>query len=83
MAYQDIASANAILNHEITATRNFFAGVGAKFTSVLNAMAMASAGQRRAEKVEALWSKSDAELAQMGLKRENIVYHVFGDLFYV
>ncbi|MFN3210414.1 MAG: hypothetical protein ACE369_15690 [Roseovarius sp.] len=32
--------------------------------------------------IEELASKSDEELAQMGIKREDIVRHVFQDLFY-
>ena len=37
----------------------------------------------RRDQIEALEAKSDAELAQMGLKRDLIAYHVFRDLFYV
>lgn len=37
---------------------------------------------RRAE-IEALEAKSDAELAAMGLRRENIPQYVFRDLFYI
>ncbi len=33
--------------------------------------------------IEALEAKTDAELAAMGLRRENIVHHVFRDLYYV
>ena len=36
---------------------------------------------RRAQ-IEALEAKTDAELAEMGLKRDQIAYHVFHDLFY-
>ncbi len=32
--------------------------------------------------IEQLNEKSDEELAQMGIKREDIVRHVFQDLFY-
>ena len=40
-----------------------------------------SMGEARARKdlCDALYSKSDAELAMMGLKREDIVRHVFRD----
>ncbi|EAQ23542.1 MULTISPECIES: hypothetical protein [unclassified Roseovarius] len=36
----------------------------------------------RRNRIEALEAKSDAELARMGLRREDIAYHVFKDLFY-
>ncbi len=36
----------------------------------------------RRDQIEALEAKSDAELAEMGLKRDQIAYHVFHDLFY-
>ncbi|CUH65629.1 hypothetical protein TG4357_01966 [Thalassovita gelatinovora] len=37
----------------------------------------------RSAEIEALNAKTDAELAAMGLKRENIAYYVFRDMFYV
>ncbi|CUH75129.1 DUF1127 domain-containing protein [Tropicibacter naphthalenivorans] len=37
----------------------------------------------RMQKVERLQALSDDQLAKMGLKRENIVQHVFGDIMYV
>lgn len=36
----------------------------------------------RRDKIVALEAKSDAELAAMGLRREDIPFHVFHDLFY-
>ncbi|MBQ0752509.1 MAG: hypothetical protein KBT70_20130 [Roseovarius sp.] len=36
----------------------------------------------RRNRIEALEAKSDAELARMGLRRDEIAYHVFKDLFY-
>lgn len=36
----------------------------------------------RRDRIEALEAKSDVELARMGIRRENIPYHVFRDLFY-
>ncbi len=37
----------------------------------------------RSEQIALLESKSDAELAQMGIRRDRIVHHVFRDLFTV
>ena len=36
----------------------------------------------RRDRIVALEAKSDAELEAMGIRRENIAYHVFQDLFY-
>lgn len=37
----------------------------------------------RVGQVEALNAKSDKELSDMGLKRDNIVHYVFRDTFYI
>ncbi|MDF3414174.1 hypothetical protein HKX54_06880 [Sulfitobacter sp. M57] len=87
MAYQDFAStstdASAVLNNEITATRNFFIRLGLKIENVVNKMAMSSTGQRRVDQVHMLQAKSDAELDKMGIKRDDIVHFVFRDLYYL
>ena len=38
--------------------------------------------QSRRDQIEALEAKSDAELDRMGIRRDQIAYHVFKDLFY-
>jgi hypothetical protein len=57
------------------------------FRAVLHAIAdffeNAAASNRRVRQVQYLQSLTDEELAQRGLKRENIVHHVFSDLYYV
>lgn len=58
----------------------------AAFSGVLSAvgtrfLAAAEKSSRR-DQIAALEAKSDAELAKMGIKRDNIAYHVFNDLFY-
>ncbi|MCF3593668.1 hypothetical protein LZG00_06620 [Rhodobacteraceae bacterium LMO-12] len=45
-------------------------------------MAHADARSRRSE-IEALESRSDAELAAMGIKRDQIVHYVFRDLIHI
>lgn len=57
------------------------AHVGAFFGNIANAMVANSAGQRRLDRVTALQAKTDAELAAMNIKRDNIVHHVFKDLY--
>ncbi len=39
--------------------------------------------QGRRAQVEALYAKSDAELADIGLTRDQIARRVFGDLYYI
>lgn len=36
----------------------------------------------RREQVDALEAKSDAELAGLGLRRDQIIHHVYRDLYY-
>lgn len=38
--------------------------------------------QSRRDRIEMLEAKSDQELARLGIRREDIVYHVFRDRFY-
>lgn len=38
--------------------------------------------QVRRARIEALEAKSDEELARLGIRRDEIAYHVFKDLFY-
>lgn len=59
--------------------QGFFARLAQRLSAGFEAHARAMS--RRAE-IERLEAKSDAELAQMGLKREEIARRVFGDLFY-
>lgn len=54
-----------------------------KFTAALvRGLEAQAAVTGRRNRIEALEAKSDEELARMGLRREDIAYHVFKDLFY-
>ena len=55
--------------------KNFFSMVG-------EAMTLSAAAEVRLRRIEALNAKSDAELAQMGLRRQDIPSYVFRDLMY-
>lgn len=59
-----------------------FAALSAMMTSIGNGFIVAADASSRRDKIEALEAKSDAELAKMGIKRDNIVHHVFKDLYY-
>ena len=58
------------------AVRGFLSSVG-------TAMIVSSSYNARVHKVQALQAKSDEELAAMNIKRDEIVHHVFHDLYYI
>ena len=57
-------------------TASFFARFG-------RALIAASAGQGRLDEATRLRAKTDAELAEIGLKRDDIVHHVFRDIYWL
>ncbi|NNK77667.1 MAG: hypothetical protein HKP40_03045 [Litoreibacter sp.] len=59
---------------------SIFAEVVAFFARLGKSFQFAQQAQTRIATMERLYDKSDAELAAMGLKRENITHHVFKDL---
>lgn len=59
---------------------NIFAGF---FRSIFNALVFLAESDHRMKSIERLTAMSDDELAQRGLKREDIVRHVFRDSLYV
>ncbi|MFT6674519.1 MAG: hypothetical protein ACJAVM_000702 [Sulfitobacter sp.] len=83
MAYHDITEPAQVLNRELALTRAVFDRISGFFSALGHALMTNSAGQQRVNRVQRLQAKSDAELATMNLKREDIVHHVFKDLYYV
>ncbi|KIN76510.1 hypothetical protein [Sulfitobacter mediterraneus] len=83
MAYNDIASPAEVLGREITMTRNLLDAIANSFFKFGRAIMTNSAGQRRIDRVERLRAKSDAELAELNIKRDDIVHYVFKDIYYV
>ncbi|MEN9061681.1 DUF1127 domain-containing protein [Ponticoccus litoralis] len=59
---------------------NVFARIGNR---IMNALVMVAEANGRVKQIEHLQSMSDAELARRGIKRDEIVYHVFRDLSHV
>lgn len=53
------------------------------FASIVRGMTNYADTRSRRDKIEALEAKSDEELARMGIRRDEIAYHVFRDLYYV
>ncbi|GAA6164157.1 hypothetical protein NBRC116590_18610 [Pelagimonas sp. KU-00592-HH] len=57
--------------------------LAAPFVAVGNFLIAIGEANSRAEKANRLQQMSDAELAARGIKREDIVRHVFKDIYYV
>ncbi|WP_299410438.1 hypothetical protein [uncultured Roseobacter sp.] len=79
MAYHSTHIDNGLgrsLHTVFGALRSFFASIG-------TALMVSSSYNARAQMVQALQAKSDEELAALNIKREEIVHHVFRDLYYV
>lgn len=71
MTFIDFASASAAPR-----ARGILARIGEGFARLARA-------QSRVSEVERLSAKSDADLARMGLRREDIARHVFRDILYI
>lgn len=71
MAFQ-----SAVHHHEAPFFSRVLSAIGHMFVAI-------GESNPRLKRVEALQRLSDAELAEKGLRREDIVRHVFQDLFYV
>ncbi|KPP86672.1 MAG: protein of unknown function containing DUF1127 domain [Rhodobacteraceae bacterium HLUCCO07] len=73
----------ADITSQISIADSVRTGVGRWLTSLMGRLEAYSHVRSRRDRIDALEARSDAELAQMGLKREDIVRHVFRDLYYV
>lgn len=75
MAYHETHAAQATdFPHRILgAIKSFFAVIG-------SALVAAASANRRLQIVERLSEKTDAELAELGIRREDIVRRVFIDM---
>lgn len=70
-------------NENTVSGKSIWSGIGAFFSAIGAAMVATSSNNARLQKVERLQDKSDAELAEMGIKRDDIVHYVFRDLYYI
>lgn len=72
---------------DITTQFSFSESRRSGYRRMLNSIAGAldAYGEKRSrrDRIEALQAKSDEELAKLGIKRDEIPYHVFQDLFYI
>lgn len=61
----------------------FITGVGEFFSMIGRVLVAMSNNDARLRKVASLQAKTDEELQAMGIKRDDIVHHVFRDLYYI
>ncbi len=78
MAYQNthVNAENDVLHGVWDSVKVTFSFLGGLFLSI-------SEANHRMHQVERLQAKSDAELAELGLRREDIARHVFHDTLYL
>jgi len=69
--------------HDITWPARCWTAITETFWIIRSAVAMSATAEARMARIEALNAKSDAELAQLGLSRDGIPAHVFGDLIHL
>ena len=66
---------------------SFIGGIGAAlaafFTNIIESSWMASSAEARGAQIAKLNAKTDAELAAMNLRRDDIPAYVFRDLMYI
>ena len=82
MIYNNVSTPASVLINEMAATRRFFERLGQSFEKLITRMMENSSGSHRLQAVRRLEALSDDELANLNLKREDIVHFVFKDLFY-
>lgn len=78
MAYHHTTTSHGfeIAHSVLSRIKSFFTAIGQGLMSVAEA-------NQRVQLVERLNAKSDAELAQMGIRREDIVRYVFRDMLHI
>ncbi len=72
--------------HAVSATdlpHRALAGIKTFFSAFGHGLVAASSANRRLKLVEKLNEKSDEELAELGLRREDIVRKVFADMLHI
>lgn len=62
---------------------SLFPSIRSIFAKVGHALVVAGENSSRMKRIEFLRGLNDQELASKGLKREDIVRHVFSDLYYM
>ncbi|MFC3616190.1 DUF1127 domain-containing protein [Lutimaribacter marinistellae] len=65
------------------ASTGFLSGISGFFAAIGNGLVKIAENDSRVQRAQTLNALSDAELAQRGLKRDEIVAHVFRSSYYV
>lgn len=78
MTYQTMQTVGPIGRALLTALK----ATGRFLTSIGSGLLISSAYTVRVQNFQALHAKSDEQLAEMNIKRDDIVHHVFQDLYY-
>ncbi len=68
-------TANQSNSSSTSALRNFFRAIG-------NGLSVYMERMSRQDEINRLQKKSDAELSKLGIRREQICYHVFRDMIH-
>ena len=74
--------AHTTTDTDFATTGGFWQRVGSWFTGFGHAVFVARGMEARAAKLQELQQKSDSELAEMGLRRDDLPAHVFRDVLY-
>ncbi len=74
---------NTISHSNVPTIKAPFAVIGGFFAAIWTGLVNMGANSGRMRQVTFLQSKTDEELSAMGIKRDEIVHHVFRDTFYV
>ncbi len=82
MAYKDAVSPSDALIGAGSGLAKVFSSIGKFFESLMKSVEKASAANARFQAISKLQEKSDAELAELGIKRDDIVRYVFRDIYY-
>jgi|TARA_B100000768_G_scaffold180953_1_gene202313 hypothetical protein len=72
-----------VIISELPKQNRFVAGFGRAVTGLVNFMLSISTARSRVRQIEALCAKTDKELAARGLTRQDIVRHVYTDVYYL
>ena len=64
-------------------TTGILTRIGGFFAGLAQAVLTARAAEARVHEMERLAAKSDADLAALGLRREDIARHVFRDILHI
>lgn len=83
MAYQDTAAPAQTLSNELSVTRRVMDRIGRSISGFFETLARNSDALQRVYLIQRLNEKTDEELAELNIRREDIVRHAFRDILYI